>query len=93
MLAPERDTYRRCFPAQRAPSTLQRFNRRKYAFRLRDLAATADLPPHSAPSSQKLLDLTHRWLREREPDIDINDVHPLAAAVYTHIKAAFREVS
>ena len=37
--------------------------------------------------SQQLLDLTRRWWSEGEdPDIDINDVHTLAAAVYIHIK-------
>ena len=86
MLALERDTFQRCLPAQPAPSALQRFSRRKCAFLLGDLAATADLPPHSAHFSQQLLDLTHRWWTEREdPDIDITDVHPLAAAVYSHI--------
>ena len=36
---------------------------------------------------QQLLDLTHRWWTEREdPDIDINGVHHLAAAVYIRIK-------
>ena len=35
----------------------------------------------------QLLDLTHRWCTEREdPDVDINDVQPLAAAVYSHNK-------
>ena len=62
-------------------------HRRKCVFLLRDLAAAADLPPHSALFSQQLMDLTHRWRTEREdPDIDINDVQPLAAAVYVHIK-------
>ena len=49
--------------------------------------ATADLPRRSALFSQQLLDLTHRWWAEREDlDIDIDHVHPLAAAVYIHIK-------
>ena len=87
VLALEWDTFRLCFPAQPAPSALQRCNRRKRAFFLRDLAATADLPLHSALFSQLLLDLTHRWWTEREePDIDINDVHLLAAAVCIHIE-------
>ena len=91
MLALEWDTFRRCFLAQPALSVLQRFNRRKCAFLLRDLAATADLPPHSALFSQQLLDLIHRWWTEREdPDIDINDVHP--SQPQSH-QAAFREVS
>ena len=77
MLALQRDTFQRCLSAQQAPTALQRFNRRKCALLLRELAATADLPPHSARFSQQLLDLTHRWWTEREdPDIDINDVHP-----------------
>ena len=85
MLALEWDTFRRCFLAQPALSLLQRFNRRMCAFLLRDLAATADLPFHSALFSQQLLDLTHRWWAEREdPDIEINDVHLLAAATHIH---------
>ena len=40
--------------------------RRKCGHLLRDLAATADLPPHSALFLQQLLDLTHRWWTERE---------------------------
>ena len=49
--------------------------------------ATADLPLHSALFSQQLLDLTHRWWSEAEsPDIDVNDVYPLAAAAYICIK-------
>ena len=42
----------------RPPQALQRFNRDKCAHLLRDLAATADLPPHCALFSQQLLDLT-----------------------------------
>ena len=57
MLALEWATYRRCFPAQRVLSAWQRFNRRKCAHLLRDLAATVDLPPHSAFLSIQLLDL------------------------------------
>ena len=54
---------------------------------LRDLAATVDLPPHSALFSQQLLDLTHRWWSEAEgPHIDEGDVYPLAAAACICIK-------
>ena len=69
-------------------TALQRFNRRKCALLFRELAAAADLPPHSALFSQQLLDLTHRWWidRREDADIDINDVHSLAALVYIHIK-------
>ena len=87
MLVLERDTFLRCLLAQPAPTALQTFNRRKCAFLLRDLAAAADLPLHSALFSRQLLDLTRRWGTEREdPDIDINDVHSCAAAVHIHIK-------
>ena len=48
MLAMEVETHRRCFPAQPPLSALQRYNRRKCAFLLRDLAAAAYLPPHCA---------------------------------------------
>ena len=48
MFALEWATYRRCFPAQRVLSALQRYNRRKCAHFLRDLAAQLDLSPHSA---------------------------------------------
>ena len=52
-----------------------------------NLAAAANLPPHGALFSQQLLDLTPRWWTERaDTDIDINDIHSLAAAVYIHIK-------
>ena len=86
VLAVELGTYRRCFPAQPALSAMQRHNWRKCAFLLRDLAAAANLPPFGA-LSQQLLDLTHRWWTARaDTDIDINDIHPVAAAVYTHIK-------
>ena len=65
-------------------TALQRSNRRKCGHLLRDLAATADLPPHSALFSQQLMDLTHGWWSDDEgPDIDVGDVYPLAAASYT----------
>ena len=42
---------------------------------------------HGALFSQQLLDLTHRWWTERaDTDIDIKDIHRLAAAVYIHMK-------
>ena len=86
MFALEWATYRRCFQAQPLLSALQRYIRRKCAHLLRDLAATADLPPNSALFSQQLLDLAHRWFEREDNDIDIGDFHPLAAAVYIHIK-------
>ena len=85
MLALEVETCRRCFPAQPALSALQRCNRFKCAFFLRDLAAAADLPPHGALFSQQLLTL-RGWTERADTDIDINDLHPLAAAVYIHNK-------
>ena len=48
MLALELETHRRCCPAQLVLSALQRFNRRMWAHLVRHLAATANLPPHSA---------------------------------------------
>ena len=47
--------YRRCLPAQPILSALQRYNRWKCAHLLRDLAATVDLPPHSAFFSLQFL--------------------------------------
>ena len=86
-IALELETHRRCFPAQLVPSASQMYKWRMCAHLLRDLAATGDLPPHSALLSQQLLDLTHRWWIEREDnDVDTVDVHPLAAAVYIHFK-------
>ena len=76
----ERDTFRRCFLAQPAPTALQSSNRRKRALLLRDLVATADLPLRNALFSLQLLDLTHRWWAAREGlDIDIHDpsIHPI----------------
>ena len=48
LLALEFDVFQRCLSAQPAPTALQRSNRGKCAHLLRDLAATAELPPHSA---------------------------------------------
>ena len=48
MSALEWATHRWCLPAHPPPSARQRFNRQKFAFLLRDFAATADLPHHSA---------------------------------------------
>ena len=60
MLALEVETCQRCFTAQPALSGLQRYDRGKCAFLLRDLAAAADLPPHGPFSCKQLLDLTHK---------------------------------
>ena len=76
-----------------AHTALQRFTRCKCAHLLRDLAATADLPPHSAIFSQQLLDLTHRWSQPEEPDIDVNDVYPFAAATDNCNETALRKVT
>ena len=76
MLALEVETYRRCFPPRPALSASQRYNRRKCALLLLDLAAAANLPPHGALFSQQLLDPTHReWTERADTDIDINDIH------------------
>ena len=52
---------------------LPRFNRCKCAHLLRDLAASAGLPPQSAPEAE-------------DPDTDVNDIYTLAAAAYICIK-------
>ena len=67
VLALENDVFQRCLSAQPAPTALQRSNRCKCAHLLRDLAATADLPPHSALFLSATAGyLTHRWsLRQR----------------------------
>ena len=74
--------YRRCFLAQPILSALQRYSRLKCAHLLRDLVASADLPPHSAPYSLQLQDLAHRWSEREDIDIHIFDVLLLAATVY-----------
>ena len=74
-----------CFPAQPPFSALQRYNRRKCAYFLRDLASTADLSHHSAPFSLQLLDLAHRWSERQDNNIHIFDVVSLAATVYIFI--------
>ena len=88
MFALQSETCRRCLSVQHVLSALQSFKRRMCAHLLRDLAATANLPPHSALFSQQLPDLTdHKWWTEREEsDIGITDVHLLAAVVCIHIK-------
>ena len=87
LLALEDDVFQRYLSAQPAASALQRSNRGRCAHLLRELAATADLPPRNALFSQQLLDLTHRWWSETySPDTDEGDVHPLAAAAYICIK-------
>ena len=50
----------------RTPTALQRSNRGKCAHLLRDLDATADLPPHCPLFALQLLDLTYRWWSEFE---------------------------
>ena len=68
-------------------TALQRSNRGKCAHLLRDLDATADLPPHCPLFALQLLDLTQRWWSESEdPDVEEVDVDPLAAAAYISIK-------
>ena len=56
---------------------------------LRDLDATADLPPHCPLFALQLLDLTHRWWSESEgPDIEEVDVFSLAAATGIQLHSA-----
>ena len=84
MFTSESDVFQRCLSPQQAPQRCRGSTGASHL--LRDLAATADLPPHSALFSQQLLDLTHRWWSEAEdPDIDVNDVYLLAAAACTCI--------
>ena len=62
-----------------SPTALQRFDRGKCVYLLHDVAAAADLLPHSALFSRQLLDLTDRWWSEaQDPVID----DPLAAAAF-----------
>ena len=70
MFALEWATYPRSFPAQPSLSFWQRYNRRKCAYLLRDLAATADLRPilHSFPFSSWTL---HTGGSERQD----NNIH------------------
>ena len=89
MLTLQSDVCQRCLSAQPAPTAPQRFNRCKGALLLRDLAARADLPLHSALFCQQL-NLTHRWWSEAEgPDIDVNDIYFLADAAYICITLHF----
>ena len=81
LLVLEDDVCQRCLSAQPDTIALLRSNWCKCAHLLRDLAATADLPPHCALFSEQPLDLTQRWWSETEgTDIEEGDVHPLAAA-------------
>ena len=71
----------------RTPTALQRSNRGKCAHLLRDLNATAVLPPRCPLLALQLLDLTRRWWSESEgPDIEEGDVHSLTAAAYIGIR-------
>ena len=84
MFTSESDVFQRCLSPQQAPQRCRGSTGACHL--LRDLAATADLPPHRALFSQQLLDLTNRWWSETEdPDIDVNDVYLLAAAACTCI--------
>ena len=55
LLALEDDVFEQCLSAQPASTALQR------ALLLRDLDASADLPPHCPLFALQLLDLTHGW--------------------------------
>ena len=84
MFAPEWATYRRCFPAQPMLSALQRYNRRKCAHLLRDLAVTVDLqpprcillPPASGPGSQVVRKGRQRPPHVRRPPSGSCSLHP-----------------
>ena len=60
ILALEVEPNSAAFQRKPALSALQRWNRHKRAFLVRELAAATHLPPHGALFSQQLLDLTHR---------------------------------
>ena len=93
MFALELATCRRWFPAQPIFSALQRSDA-SGGHLPQDLAATVDLPPHTALFSLQLMDLTHRWWSDREDnDIHIFDVLPLAAAACISHLAAFSGAS
>ena len=54
---------------------------------LRELAATADLPPHCVLFLQQLLELTHRWWSEAAAsEVEVSDINTLAAATHVCIK-------
>ena len=82
----EDDVFQRCLSAQPDPTVLQRFNRGKCAYLLRDLDVTADLPPRCPLFALQLLGLTHRWWSELEgPDIEEEDVQlPCGRGLYWH---------
>ena len=70
LLALEDDVFQWCLSAQSDLTTLQRSNRGKSVHLLRDLNATADLPPHCPLFVLQLLDLTQRCgLNPREGDV------------------------
>ena len=81
LLTLEDDVFQRCLSVQPDPTALQRFNRGKCAYLLRDLDVTADLPSRCPLFALQLLGLTHRWWSELEgTDIEEEDVHSHAAA-------------
>ena len=90
-LALEMVIYRRCSPTVLALSVTQTFNRHKCILLLRDLAATANVPPHSTAFSLHLLDLTHSWSNTCDnvtgnDSTSTVDFLTLAAAVFIHLK-------
>ena len=67
--------------------TTTRENRGKCAHLMRDLDATADLPPHCSLLALQLPDLTHRrWSQSEGPGIAEGDLFTLAAAASIGIK-------
>ena len=69
LLALEDDVFQRYLSTQPDPTALQRSNRGKCAHLLRDLNATAVLPPRCPLLALQLLDLTYRWSESKGPDI------------------------
>ena len=87
LLALKDDVFQRCLSTQPDPTALQRSNRGKCAHLLRDLDATADLPPHCPLFALQLLDLTHRWWSEPEgSDIEEGDVYSMATTACVGIE-------
>ena len=82
MFALELATYRRCFPVQPILLALQR-NRRKCAHLLRDLAATADLPPRCALFSLQLLDLAGTHAGRLDPSLQASPLPLMSATTST----------
>ena len=89
MLTLESDVFQRCLSAQLALTSL-RFNRCDGALLLRDLPATAALPPHSAFFAQQRTSLTLK-LKLKAPTAKSTTSTPLRPRL-TYAFAALRKV-